>query len=95
MLQNTIDNFYKKYGVSVSFEFSMSSPDAKLTMYIGYDIERSFYINNFFPTTEEEVVNLLESIYRQWAKEIEAYVALYPNMDWTRLRWRRCYEPYT
>lgn len=91
MLQTTIDNFYNKYRVSVAFEFSMASNDATLTMSLGYDMERTFYINNFFPTTEQEVINLLESIYRKWIKEVEDYCNEW-NVDWTRLRWRRCYE---
>lgn len=88
MLDTTIKDFYNKTGVSVELTLSMSNPDARLTMSLGDGLERYFYINNFLPTTDEEVMNLLTSILEQWIEDIKEYCDK-TGTDWTKLRWHR------
>ena len=79
MLDATIKDFYNKTGVSVEITLSMSNPDAKLTMSLGDGLERYFYINNFLPTTDEEVMNLLTSILEQWIEDIKELFNINPG----------------
>ena len=94
MLDAIIKDFYNKTGVSVEITLSMSDPDARLTMSLGDGLERYFYINNFLPTTDEELMNLLTSILDKWIEDIKEYCSK-TGTDWTRLRWPKSYEEIT
>ena len=71
MLQNIIDYFYNKYKINIAFELLMdNSNNAKLNINLD-KLGRTFYINNFFPITEEKVINIVESFYYMWLTEIK------------------------